>query len=77
MLSSGLVFSQTKMTKLLTSVVCGQGLTQKYICEKGLLFLVAGSDPYLFDTVITAFYEFIQIEKNKKKKNAITVTVVA
>lgn len=74
MLGNGLVFSQTTMSKLLASIVCGQGLTQKYICEKMLLFLVTGSDPYLFDTVIIVFYELTM--SFDLQKYMITVTLV-
>lgn len=50
---NGLLMPQTGLRILFASIVCGQGLTQKYICLKGFLFLVSGSDPYLFDSVST------------------------
>lgn len=60
-----MAFPKTSMTKFFAKTVCGVKITQKLICQKGIIFLVSGSDPLLFNTVTIIFYYLINIHYKK------------
>uniref|UniRef100_A0A2S2P304 Lipase 3 n=1 Tax=Schizaphis graminum TaxID=13262 RepID=A0A2S2P304_SCHGA len=49
-ISNGMVMPQTTMKMIFASTICGGKMTQKLICERGIIFFICGSDPQHFNT---------------------------
>ncbi|CAH1737543.1 unnamed protein product [Aphis gossypii] len=49
-ISNGMVMPQTTMKMIFASTVCGGKMTQKLICQRGIIFFISGSDPQYFNT---------------------------
>jgi len=58
-ITNGMVLEQTRMRKILASTICAGKMTQKLICQRGIIFLICGSDPLYFNTVIKYMSSYI------------------
>ncbi|XP_022178043.1 gastric triacylglycerol lipase-like [Myzus persicae] len=49
-MTNGMVMPQTMTKKIFASTVCAGKMTQKLICQRGIMFFICGSDPQYFNT---------------------------
>jgi hypothetical protein len=55
-----MLLPHSRLRTFFASTVCGNKITQKFICQRSMIFFVSGSDPRYFNTVINIiFYEFV------------------